>query len=153
MAQNSISSSSKRPRKGIHKIVNYFEYIQYRTETYNRLIDKFKPGHQVSNLIDLIKLRQLHSKFELRETYNSSFYRWHKDSMTDVNRKIAFIRIRDHMRLLMLNKEIANCLVACISLPIEILKIIADYLPYKILSKLIVQKFIENGSSFSNASY
>jgi hypothetical protein len=140
-----IYSSSKKSRGGIDLIVNYFEYVEWKTAKYNRLIAKFKPGHKVSELIDLKKLRELHRKFDLRETYTSSFYAWHRSSVLDVMKKIATINIRDHFRLLLLNKEIVNCLLVCISLPIELLKIITEYLPNKIISKLLVLKFIQNG--------
>lgn len=139
------SSSMRRPKHGIDVVVNFFEYVEWKTARYNRLISKFKPYHNVSELLDLKKLRELHRKFDLRETYNSSFYAWHRSSVLDVLRKIAVINIRDHMRLLLLNKEIANSLMGCLNLPIELIILISEFLPNRVVFKVLVLNFKENG--------
>jgi hypothetical protein len=139
------SSSMRKPKEGIDFVVNFFEYVEWKTARYNRLIAKFKPYHKVSELLDLKKLRELHRKFDLRETYNSSFYAWHRSSVMDVLRKIAVINIRDHMRLLLLNKEIANSLMGYLNLPIELIILISEFLPNRVVFKVLVLNFKENG--------
>jgi hypothetical protein len=115
------------------------------------MISKFKPNHQVQDLIDLTKIRELHTKFDLRETYNSSFYIWHKQSAMDVRRKIEVIRIRDHVRLLFVNKDLANCLVREINLPLEILILVSKFLSNRVITKFLVQKYNQNASGFENS--
>ena len=136
--------SSKRNRVSIDHMVNYFEYVEFKNARYNRLIAKFKPHHQVTDWLDLKKLLELHKKFDLRETYNNSFYVWHRESVQDVKRKMAVIKIRDHVRLLFINKDLARCLMNAIDLPLEILKVIAEFLPNRVLAKFLVMMYKAN---------
>ncbi len=149
------SATGKRslnyPRDGIEKMVSYFEYVEIKAARYNRLISKFKPNHQVQDLIDLKKLQELHTKFDLRETYNASFYIWHRQSAMDVRRKIEVIRIRDHVRLLFVNKELANCLVGEINLPLEILILVSQFLSNRVITKFLVRIYNQNASRLENS--
>ncbi len=153
-----LYNSPKRGGSDINRMVNYFEYIEIKTARYNLMISKFKPHHRVSDLLDLKKLMKLHEKFDLRETYNASFYIWHRESVLDLRRKMAVIYIRDHFRLLFVNKGIANCLIANLSLPLEILILISQYLSNRVIAKFLILHYnagqgqINNGNSRSQCN-
>jgi hypothetical protein len=139
------------PKDGITQMVNYFEYVEIKAARYNRLISKFKPKHQVQDFIDLQKLLSLHSKFDSRGSYNFAFYLWHRESVADIERKMAVIRIRDHVRLLFVNKGLANCLVREIGLPLEILILVSQFLPNRVIVKFLVQIYNRNASGSENS--